>query len=133
MTTLATHDPSSESVLALRSSAAQQILDYLQHILDDAPADHPNRRDAIYLLIRLASASNLLPKSLFVHDVRLDSATRDPVRTGGFADIYLGYHERCKVALKRLRLFEMAKAELHPVRHIFIMKSLRLIQFVGGM
>jgi hypothetical protein len=43
--------------------------------------------------------------------------TRDPVRTGGFADIYLGHDKDGRaLALKRLRLFEMAKTELHPVR-----------------
>jgi hypothetical protein len=86
--------------------------------LDEVPATHEHRRDALYLLVKLSSTSDQLPPSLFVHGVDIGTV-RDPVRTGGFADIYRGTYNDELVAIKRLRVLEASKAQMHPVLVLF--------------
>jgi hypothetical protein len=54
--------------------------------LDCAPADHPDRRQAIYLLVRLSIGSKRLPRLLYVSNITL-IGSRDPWRTGQFSTI----------------------------------------------
>jgi hypothetical protein len=54
--------------------------------LDCAPADHPDRRQAIYLLVRLSIGSKQLPCLLYVSNITL-IGSRDPWRTGQFSTI----------------------------------------------
>jgi hypothetical protein len=70
------------------------------------PDQHPLRRHAIYLLMRLAQQSQTLPPSLFVTGVILPNSgdVRDPDDFGGFADIFKANHNGRAVVLKRPRL-----------------------------
>jgi hypothetical protein len=93
--------------------------------LDEVPATHKHRRDALYLLVKVSSASDQLPPSLFVHGVDIGTV-RDPVRTGEFADIYRGTYNNELVAIKRLRVLEASEAQMHPVLFFFLPKNLGL-------
>lgn len=77
-------------------------------------SSHPLRRSAIYLLIKLAAESNEFPPSLFVHGVDI-GPVRDPCASGGFADIFRGYYNTTAVAVKRLRIYDLPKAETYKV------------------
>lgn len=69
--------------------------------------------------MRLSKASNVLPKSLFLHGITLDSSRSSDLPTGGFSDIYLGRYKHRDVALKVLRVFsnmnEHSRTELTQV------------------
>ena len=64
--------------------------------------------------MRLAAESNELPPSLFVHGVNI-GAVRDPCATGGFADIFRGSYNDREVAVKRLRISDLPKADTYKV------------------
>lgn len=77
---------------------------------------HPYRRDAIYLLVRVATRSGKLPKPLFVSGVDIGES-RDPWAYGGLADIFRATLDGKAVAVKRLRVNERGpvRAEIHRV------------------
>lgn len=68
----------------------------------DSSKEDPLRRKAISILVKLAARSGVLPKSLFVEGITLQSM--DPVSIGGFADVYKGLMDGQVLALKRLRI-----------------------------
>jgi hypothetical protein len=77
-------------------------------------------RHALYLLVKLAANSNILPTSLFVHGVDIGSI-RDPIYGGGFADIYQGRFEGIDVAVKKLRLNDGTdRAKIHSVSASYV-------------
>lgn len=73
----------------------------------------------IYLLVKLSSHSNQLPKSLFVEGIEIGHS-RDPTASGGFADIFCGTYAGAKVAVKRLRICNHQKAEIYKVSLLYI-------------
>jgi hypothetical protein len=105
-------------LLALQGARALVVLEALQTVryilvcvarlpnhtsqyLDLIPEEHPRRRGAIHLLIKLAHRSGQFPQSLHVHGVVVPpDATR---RLGGFADVYRGILAGRPVAVKRPR------------------------------
>jgi hypothetical protein len=91
--------------------------------LDKSPPGHHLRRPAIYLIARLSVASGALPASLFVHGVDI-GPVRDPVQTGGFADIYRGKYQGKFVAVKRPRIFEANRAIVHQVISLYLLDLL---------
>jgi hypothetical protein len=141
LTTLSSPD-NRERVLQLRGSHAIALLDIIQtvcHIriynhachsgslmlikviyqwLDLEDPEHPARRRLLYLLIKLAAASQQLPTNIFLQGVDLGEA-RDPWRTGGFADIFRGTYRNRTVVGKRLRLHNLDKKAVHTVRRLF--------------
>jgi hypothetical protein len=76
--------------------------------------DRGGRRRLLYLLIKLASASQSLPPKIFLQGVDLGEA-RDPWRTGGCADIFRGTYCGREVVGKRLRLHNVVRG-LRPPR-----------------
>jgi hypothetical protein len=77
----------------------------------------------LYLLIKLAAASQQLPTHIFLDGVDLGDA-RDPWRIGGFADIFRGQYRSQLVVGKRLRLQNLDKQVVHKVSVIFFVISL---------
>ena len=65
--------------------------------------DHELRRNAIYLLVRLAARSKQLPDSLFLEGVVVPEE-RSLAGFGGNADVFLGTYKDQEVAIKVLRL-----------------------------
>jgi hypothetical protein len=82
--------------------------------LDLSDPEHPGRRRLLYLLIKLAAASEHLPSSMFLNGVDLGDV-RDPWTTGGFADIFRGTFQGQRVVGKRLRLHNLDKQAVHKV------------------
>jgi hypothetical protein len=72
---------------------------------------------ALYLLIKLSTAANILPTSLFVRNVDIGRA-RDPWRCGAFADIFRGHYGGCEVVVKKLRFFSEGRAHAHRVSRV---------------
>jgi hypothetical protein len=91
-------------IIGSQPKAAGDVLDLLQEVstsksdarksgvltamlsvqwLDWAPANHPDRRRALYLLVRLSIRSKQLPQLLYVADVHL-IGDRDPWRSGRY-------------------------------------------------
>jgi hypothetical protein len=67
------------------------------HFIDDVDF----RSSAQSLLRKLNDACGLFPSELFIQGVTL--ASNDPVKSGGFGEIYKGSLGRTTVAIKRLR------------------------------
>ena len=67
------------------------------------------------VIIKLATASGQMPKSLYLHDVELFS--RDSVKGGAYADIYKGKCRSQEVAVKRLRFFMSQTDETRISNH----------------
>lgn len=61
-------------------------------------------RNLRHVQLKLALRSKLLPFSLYVNNVE---CSKNSFAAGGFADIYKGAHKGKKVAIKRLRVFQM--------------------------
>ena len=80
------------------------------------------------MIIKLATASGQMPRTLYLHDVKLFS--RDSVKGGAFADIYKGTCRSQEVAVKRLRFFmsqtEEARISNHKVYPIALLRTLLL-------
>jgi hypothetical protein len=72
------------------------------------------RRQVISILMKLCSASGVLPRDLFIHGVNLGD-DRDPWASGGFADVFRGTYNGQDVAVKRLRVFSEDKAKIDLV------------------
>jgi hypothetical protein len=103
--------------------------------LDSTPVDHPDRRRAIYLLVKLSSGSKQLPRLLYVSNVQI-IGNRDPWNggrsfttqigwcaakqevAGGFADVFKATHNNTHVVLKRLRVYrtQESHSDLDQVR-----------------
>jgi hypothetical protein len=64
--------------------------------------------------VKLSANTNILPSSLFVRGVDL-GPVRDPSYAGGFADIYRGQYAGFEVAVKKLRVYEEKRGEIHRV------------------
>jgi hypothetical protein len=100
------------------------------------PEDLPTRRQAIYLLSKLASASRKFPSSLFVVGVDIGTS-RDPLAQGGFADVFRGMYGDQTVALKRPRTTVAAKTDYHRVSISMCTSHCRMVDeqnlFIGGM
>jgi hypothetical protein len=79
----------------------------------DANSQHPLRRRVIRLLFGIASASEELPKTLFIDGLSMHY--RDPTSLGSFADVYRAQCDEQTVALKRLRINEHGRdrSQLH--------------------
>jgi hypothetical protein len=69
----------------------------------------------ISLLVKLAIASGILPRDLFIRGVDLG---RDPHphAFGGFADVFLGRLDSQQVAVKCLRVSYEEQVVINPVR-----------------
>jgi hypothetical protein len=69
----------------------------------------------ISLLVKLAIASGVLPRDLFIRGVDLG---RDPHphALGGFADVFRGILGSQQVAVKCLRVYHEDKVVINPVR-----------------
>ncbi|KDQ56549.1 hypothetical protein JAAARDRAFT_58851 [Jaapia argillacea MUCL 33604] len=105
---------------SLRGDDAKRYLDALQKFLDwmrerkeefaDISKYPPNeiqdlRRRCIRLLVDLSKSSDELPPSLFV-SIGVDTPPgRDPLKAGGFADIFKGVYLGRDAAFKRMRIF----------------------------
>ncbi|KDQ49923.1 hypothetical protein JAAARDRAFT_200433 [Jaapia argillacea MUCL 33604] len=63
------------------------------------------RRRCIRLLIALSKSSDELPPSLFISEGLDTPPGRDPVKSGGFADIFKGVYLGREAAFKRMRIF----------------------------
>jgi hypothetical protein len=55
-------------------------------------------------MLRISKVLEVLPQALFVDGIHCPNLMH-PVSGGGQADIFQGYHQYHKVALKRLRVF----------------------------
>jgi hypothetical protein len=102
-------------VVSLGSNDAGAVLDLLQEVSDCAseagqtsrachptqwldwePVEHPDRRRAIYLLVKLSIGSKQLPRLLYVSNVQI-IGNRDPWNGGQSFTA----HEQCSTPLKR--------------------------------
>jgi hypothetical protein len=72
-------------------------------------------RKFIRLLLQLTLKSAKLPEMFFIHGVDIGN-NRDPVASGGFADVFRGQYRGQTVAIKRLRIASEEHATVHPVR-----------------
>jgi hypothetical protein len=86
----------------------------MQWLDNGSSLKHPLRRAVIYILVKLAAESGEYPPSLFITGVDVGS-NRDPVATGGLADIFRGTYQGQDVAVKRLRMSDSMRAETHRV------------------
>jgi hypothetical protein len=77
---------------------------------------------AISVLVKLAAESNELPSSLFIHGVNAGES-RDACRVGGFADVFRATYQGRSVAVKRLRIMESDKGDMHPVSSNVVFSS----------
>jgi hypothetical protein len=68
----------------------------------------------ISVLVKLSVASGVLPKSLFIRGVDIGH-DRDPIASGGHADVFQGHYQGQLVAVKRLRIPSENRATVHPV------------------
>jgi hypothetical protein len=102
--------------------------------LDLSHPEHSLRRQLLYLLIKLAAASHLLPTNMFLQGVNLGD-TSVPWRMGGFADIFRGWYQGREVVGKRLRLTTSETHDIHTVSSVFeslaILPQIRHRHFVG--
>jgi hypothetical protein len=82
----------------------------------DANSHHEDRRRVIKLLVDIASASNELPRTLFLRGVQLHSF--NPTSCGAYADVFRGSWKGTTVALKRLRFNDSGQMrdQIHKVR-----------------
>ncbi|KIK63204.1 hypothetical protein GYMLUDRAFT_41532 [Collybiopsis luxurians FD-317 M1] len=98
----------------LEPRTAQQLVDYLQSILDLEQDKLDNRKKYLGLLRHLSKRFQTLPSSLIVRDIKREG--QNPVAGGGFADIWHGNLKEKPVCLKVLRLAieqdEKARAEI---------------------
>jgi len=103
-----------ETVLAvLQKSAAQHVLDRIQHILDTASfgtlftavfkpkSELVARKSLRHILHTLSKFHDQHPSVLFLADVNGQTLKS----TGGYADVYTGTYQGGKVAVKKLRVF----------------------------
>ncbi|KDQ56783.1 hypothetical protein JAAARDRAFT_132054 [Jaapia argillacea MUCL 33604] len=74
------------------------------------------RRCIHRLLARVSEITSLVPASLFASGVSLPD--RDPVAGGGFADVYSAELSGQRVALKRMRLFQLHSRERERVKKV---------------
>jgi hypothetical protein len=114
---VATSEKKLSDLLEVKGSSATQILDALQAVciphsgpssytkrlqyLDFIPEQHPRRRGAMHLLIKLAYHSQELPTSIYLNDVTVNREA--PCMGGGFADVYRGFLDGRPVAVKNTR------------------------------
>lgn len=91
-----------QQVLNLRDKKATAVLNVVQNWLD-TQSNNALRRIGIRLLVKLATASQKWPTSLLIAGIRTNEL-RDPIKMGGFADVFLGHHKGKRVAIKRLRI-----------------------------
>jgi hypothetical protein len=71
-------------------------------------------------MVKLVGCSGQLPSSLFIHGVKMQDAS-GPWRTGGFADIYHGFHDGAAIVVKRIRFHTATNPnKLRLVRTPFI-------------
>jgi hypothetical protein len=97
--------------------------------LDLSDPEHHLRRQLLYLLIKLAAASHLLPTNIYLQNVDLGE-TRDPWKFGGFADIFRGTYRGEAVAGKRVRSTMSDREDIHAVRFTSIFKLCLSIIFL---
>ncbi|TCD69106.1 hypothetical protein EIP91_008748 [Steccherinum ochraceum] len=113
------HDTPAELQLAeLDDTDSQHMIDRIQRIFDTSAFHEIARKGAKpkslrriqiqlrRILLRLSMKHQALPGALFLSDVTCQDT--ESVGSGGFADVLFGTHREQKVALKRLRVFQMA-------------------------
>jgi hypothetical protein len=83
-------------------SRCQWVFSERNQYLDVISEEHPRRRGAIHLIIKLAHRSEQLPRSLYVEDITLpENASYE---CGGFGDVYQGALAEQPIAVKKPRL-----------------------------
>ncbi|EIN13116.1 kinase-like protein [Punctularia strigosozonata HHB-11173 SS5] len=93
---------SMREAMLLEGQEALDMVDLLDQTADVFSGIY--RQRAMWLLSRLCKRCGLLPSSCCISEV-LQRITRDPLFTGGFADVYRGQLGSRDVALKVLRVF----------------------------
>jgi hypothetical protein len=93
-------------------SVHEQWLD--QPSAGGAEAEAARRGVIVYDLVELSKISGRFPSSLYTYGVKI-GPVRDPSRLGGFADVFEGVCDGRAVALKRLRMHDLAHSEIHKV------------------
>ncbi|KAJ7698232.1 hypothetical protein B0H16DRAFT_1484510 [Mycena metata] len=89
--------------LACRGASAQQLLDFLQDLLDyDVDVTTINRRRLFKALIRLSGDSKLYPRCLTLTGLQQERL----VAGGSFGDVYKGLLGDQIVAIKMMRVFK---------------------------
>jgi len=108
-------------MLGLLEEEAQRAMNVMQKVFEDG---QPAERDTIRkLMLKLAMRSEKLPTSLFLKGVKCSET--ESYSVGSFADIYIGEYEGQKVALKRLRMFQMIhESKRKRMREAFYYESL---------
>jgi hypothetical protein len=84
--------------------------------LDLIPDQHPRRRGATHLIIKLACQSGELPRSLFAEGVELPAHCENDRKCGGFGDVYRGQLGRRPVAVKKPRLVGCGSSDYKVIR-----------------
>ncbi|KAI0078097.1 kinase-like protein [Panus rudis PR-1116 ss-1] len=115
-----------DSVLALRGEPAADIISLMQKMLDD-PVPYGMeiyRRPLRRLLIRLSREARILPASLFLGGVVCQDRM-NPFGGGGFADIFPADLGGARVALKRLRVFQISTDQEAFFREALVWRQLR--------
>ncbi|KAG6838782.1 hypothetical protein C0991_008494, partial [Blastosporella zonata] len=92
--------------LSYRGDAAQNLLDLLQKLLDDASLE-PRFRAILYVaLIRLCRKSELYPRSFSLDDLEVNIYGKYPESSGGFGDVYKTPYQGKLVCVKVLKLYQ---------------------------
>ncbi|KAG6916775.1 hypothetical protein DXG01_005357 [Tephrocybe rancida] len=96
-------------LMGCQASDAQRLLDSFQQLLDRTDLDLPFRKDLIIATQRLSAKTGLFPTCY-----KLKNVTRigkDPVASGGVADIYKGEFRGQAVGLKTVRLNKKSQVD----------------------
>ncbi|KIK53347.1 hypothetical protein GYMLUDRAFT_49357 [Collybiopsis luxurians FD-317 M1] len=87
---------------SLEPQAAQQLVDYLQSVLDSRQHDSNDHTKYFSIFRYLSRRFQILPSSLVIRYIKREGL--NPVAGGGFADIWRGTWKKKPVCLKVLRL-----------------------------
>ncbi|KAG6852347.1 hypothetical protein C0991_000494 [Blastosporella zonata] len=98
--------------LSYRGDAAQNILDLLQKLLDDASLE-PRFRAILYVaLVRLCRKSELYPRCISLDDLEVNIHDQYPQSSGGFGDVYKTPYQGRLVCVKVLKLYQNSDQSL---------------------
>ncbi|KAJ7742147.1 hypothetical protein DFH07DRAFT_44310 [Mycena maculata] len=96
---------SKDAVLLLEGDRVQSFLDAVQDVIDSGSLSISHTAQARRLVVRLSAASDGLPSSLFITGVT--DSDDQPTFRGGFGDVYRASYGGKRVALKRIRMFQV--------------------------